>query len=73
MYKLLENLPGLAPKAVQRLSDETCIPFDIDNMDYQKFLKDINKNGASIVDNDLPESVLADAQTILDDTSNDIN
>jgi hypothetical protein len=73
MYKLLENLPGLEPKAVQRLSDGTCIPFDINNMDYRKLLKDINANDSSIVEGDLPESVLTDAQSIVDEQSEDVN
>ena len=39
MYKLISNIPGLEPKVVQRLDDNTCIPFDPANIDYQEYLK----------------------------------
>jgi hypothetical protein len=38
MYKLLKNITG-EPTSVQRLSDMSCIPFNTDNTDYQKYLK----------------------------------
>ena len=38
MYKLLkDSLDGR--KFVRRLSDGACIPFDLDNTDYQAYLK----------------------------------
>jgi hypothetical protein len=38
-----------------------CIPFNLDNSDYQVFLDDINEHGTSIVDDELPESILTAA------------
>ena len=40
MYKLYPNheITGKTTKAVQRLSDNACIPFDPDNTDYQAYL-----------------------------------
>jgi hypothetical protein len=61
MYKLLANLPGLESNIVQRLSDNSCIPFDTINTDYSKFLDDINEFGTSIVDGEISESVLTHA------------
>jgi len=40
MYKLGKPIiAGGESKVVQRLSDETWIPFDLDNTDYQKYLE----------------------------------
>jgi len=39
MYKLIQNLPGLDQNVVQRLADNTFIPFDPANTDYQLYLK----------------------------------
>jgi len=61
MYKLTVNMPGLEPSVVQRLSDGTYIPLDPANSDYQRFLDDINEHGASIVEGDLPESIVTAA------------
>jgi hypothetical protein len=61
MYKLIPNMPGLEASVVQRLSDGTCIPFDPNNSDYQKFLDDINEHGASIVEDEIPESIVTAA------------
>jgi hypothetical protein len=37
MYKLIEETnPNW--KAIQRLADNACIPFDIQNVDYQAYL-----------------------------------
>jgi hypothetical protein len=49
MYLLLENIPSLPPKIVQRLTDKSCIPFDPDNTDYQQFKIDL-ANGAELHD-----------------------
>jgi hypothetical protein len=38
MYKLLITPPSTKPNNVRRLSDDSCIPFDPDNSDYQKYL-----------------------------------
>jgi hypothetical protein len=38
MYKLVKDLSGNV-NFVQRLSDAAFIPFDVDNTDYQAFLK----------------------------------
>ena len=39
MYKLIKNQLTTDMVAVQRLSDNACIPFDPDNTDYQAYLK----------------------------------
>ena len=44
-----------------RISDNAFIPFDPANTDYQQFLDDLNKHGTSIVDEELPESILTAA------------
>jgi len=38
MYKLIKNIITKTDTAVLRLSDNTCIPFDSDNTDYQAYL-----------------------------------
>lgn len=38
-----------------------CIPFVLANTDYQRFLDDINEYGTSIVEGDIPESILTAA------------
>ena len=38
MYKLLQDSVTGEIKAVQRLSDNACIPFDPANTDYQEYL-----------------------------------
>lgn len=39
MYKLIKKLLPNDPDCVQRLSDMASIPFDPENIDYQKYLK----------------------------------
>jgi hypothetical protein len=39
MYKITNKMYGGEASSVIRLSDDTCIPFDPDNTDYQAFLK----------------------------------
>ena len=39
IYKLIKDNITNTATAVQRLSDNACIPFDPDNTDYQAFLK----------------------------------
>jgi hypothetical protein len=39
MYKLIEFIPGKPAPQVKRLSDNTFIPFDLANIDYQAYLK----------------------------------
>jgi hypothetical protein len=41
MYKLYPNNPITKEpmQSVKRLADNTCIPFDPDNIDYQEYLK----------------------------------
>lgn len=46
MYKLIEIIDAWSStKAVQRLSDNACIPFDPDNSDYQAYLKFLAEGG----------------------------
>ena len=39
MYKLLKNIYTNVSDSVLRIEDNTCIPFDPDNTDYQAYLK----------------------------------
>jgi hypothetical protein len=41
MYKLIEftTLSGKQLRSIKRLSDESYIPFDLANSDYQKYLE----------------------------------
>ena len=39
MYRLMQNIYGSQPVCVQRLADNTFIPFDPANTDYQAYLK----------------------------------
>ena len=40
MYKLINNpITNMQMNVVQRLSDNACIPFAPDNVDYQAYLK----------------------------------
>ena len=41
MYKQYIGADGTLAKAVQRLSDNACIPFAPDNTDYQTFKKEV--------------------------------
>ena len=52
MYKLYPDFQGQKIKAVQRLSDNACIPFDPANTDYQNFKKQINADEAQLEDAD---------------------
>ena len=38
MYKLLKDLISNKETGVQRTSDNACIPFDPQNVDYQQYL-----------------------------------
>jgi hypothetical protein len=50
MYKLVNNLLGNTNQVI-RLSDNACIPFAIDNTDYQTFKKEVIA-GAELQDAD---------------------
>ena len=52
MYKQYIGADGTLAKAVQRLSDNACIPFDPANTDYQNFKKQINADEAQLEDAD---------------------
>jgi hypothetical protein len=60
MYKLTTEKWGTV---IIRVSDDTFIPLDPNNTDYQKFLDNINEQGNEIVEGDIPEHVLAEAAT----------
>jgi hypothetical protein len=49
MYKLFKDVVSGKINTVLRLSDNTYIPFDLDNTDYQAFKSDI-ANGAELQD-----------------------
>ena len=48
MYKIIQKT-GF-PDQIHRKSDETWIPKDADNIDYQQFLQDVKERGISIVE-----------------------
>ena len=48
MYKLIKNVFSAESKAVSRLSDGACIPFDPDNTDYQAYLKWIEEGNTPL-------------------------
>jgi hypothetical protein len=56
MYKQYRNLDGSIANAIQRLSDNACIPLDPANTDYQAYLKYIEQGGLV-----LPADATADA------------
>jgi hypothetical protein len=63
MYKQYPNSPIFGePKAVERLSDNACIPFDPANTDYQAFKKDVLA-GAELQDAD--GNVMTDASAFI--------
>ena len=47
-YKLLKNFSGQPMNVVQRLSDNTYIPFDPNNVDYQAYLKWLSEGNEPI-------------------------
>ena len=47
-YKLLKNFSGQPMNVVQRLSDNTYIPFDPANTDYQEFLRWLSEGNEPI-------------------------
>lgn len=50
-YKLkLFNFDGLESHAILNTELNCCIPKDLDNADYQQFLKDIKEQGLSVVE-----------------------
>ena len=52
MYKLFNFPNGTLANAVQRLSDNACIPFSPDNTDYANFKKEILADEAQLQDAD---------------------
>lgn len=58
MYKLILDIFTNEITAIKRISDNAFISFDPANTDYQKFLDNLNEHGESIVDEELPESIL---------------
>ena len=61
-YKLMPVNPQTGQtEVVQRLPENYYIPFDPANSDYQVFLDNLNEHGASIVDSEIPESILTAA------------
>ena len=39
MYKKYPLFDGEEPQCILRVADDTCIPFDLANTDYQEYLK----------------------------------
>jgi hypothetical protein len=62
MYKQYIGADGTLAKAVQRLSDKACIPFDPANTDYQIFKKEVLA-GAELQDAD--GNVMTDASAFI--------
>lgn len=61
MYKLLDQFHrSQTYQMILREFDGLVIPSVVDNNDYQRFLDEVNKHGTTIVEGDLPESILAD-------------
>jgi hypothetical protein len=58
-YKILKNSDDVEVGIA--VSNGTTIPLDPANTDYQVFLDNINEHGASIVEGDLPESIVTAA------------
>lgn len=52
MYKLYPKTSLGSPPCVLRLADNTSIPFDPSNTDYQTFKKEINEGTAQLEDAD---------------------
>ncbi len=48
MYKLIKNLNSEMLNTVVRLSDNAFIPFDLDNTDYQAYLKWLEEGGVPL-------------------------
>jgi hypothetical protein len=44
MYKIIKDFISNKEAGVIRLSDNACIPFAVDNSDYQTFKKDLADN-----------------------------
>ena len=62
-YKLMPVDPQTGQtEVVQKLPENYYIPFDAANADYRQFLDDLNEQGTEIVDGDIPESILTDAE-----------
>ena len=62
MYKQYIGADGTLAKAVQRLSDNVCIPFAPDNTDYANFKKEVLA-GAELQDAD--GNVMTDASAYI--------
>ena len=60
MYKI-KTVNNDVYGCIERLEDNSFIPFDTGNTDYQKFLRHINEHGTEIVEGDMPEYVLEQA------------
>ena len=48
MYKLMPQNPRVQTIGVIRLSDNTCIPPNPDNADYQAYLKWVSEGGVPL-------------------------
>ena len=49
MYKIVKHIDS-GIDLINRKSDNSWIPRDLDNIDYQKFLQDVKKEGLTIVE-----------------------
>jgi hypothetical protein len=61
MYKLCPPNKEGNVEVIQRTLDAAFIPVNEGNSDYQRFLDNLNEHGASIVDGELPESIVTAA------------
>ena len=65
MYKLVKPLFGTNSTSVQRLLDNSFIPFDLANTDYANFKKSINEEKAELQDADGNTMTAAEAKAFV--------
>ena len=63
MYKLSTSITSDPSRTIIRIADTVFIPMATGNSDYQRFLDDINEQGTSIFEGEVPDDVLVEAAT----------